>query len=178
MTMLIAVAVIVVVALAAGAVAMARRKRKPAALPEEDNRVAELPEEPVAYKPIPKAKAAQRAPPARRLRPVPASAGPAAAAPASTAPAPSHPAPGMNEEAIAREAIDNLERILRDAEEGGLDTEKARQSLKIARSFFDMRKYQKVTHYCKMTEDQLGLQPLDRGTGLPARRFTGPPVPQ
>jgi hypothetical protein len=156
MTMLIALAVIVVVALAAGAVTMARRRRKPAALPEGRNRVAELPEEPVAYEPIPKAKAAQRAPPSRRLRPAPASAAPSASARASTASAPSHPAPGMNEEANAREAIDNLERILEDAEKAGLDVAKARQSLKIARNFFDMRKYQKAMHYCKMTEDQLG----------------------
>jgi ArsR family metal-binding transcriptional regulator len=62
----------------------------------------------------------------------------------------------MTEEANAREAIDNLERILQDAENAGLDVSRARQSQKIARNFFDIGKYHKVRIYCKMAEDNLG----------------------
>ena len=43
-----------------------------------------------------------------------------------------------------------------DAEAAGMDTQKSRQSLKIARNFFEMGKYQKSMLYCKMAQDNLG----------------------
>jgi len=70
-------------------------------------------------------------------------------------PEPEPEAPPMTEEQQAREAIDNAERVLADAEGAGLDTSKSRQSLKIARNFLDMGKYQKAMLYCKMAEDNL-----------------------
>jgi hypothetical protein len=71
-------------------------------------------------------------------------------------PEPEPEAPPMTEEQQAREAIDNAERVLADAEGAGLDTSKSRQSLKIARNFLEMGKYQKAMLYCKMAEDNLG----------------------
>jgi type IV secretory pathway VirB10-like protein len=147
MTMLIiAAAVVAAVAVVAVAAVMTRRKKSTAVPPEEDRRVAQRPEKAITYKPIRKAPAAPAVPPARPP-PVP----PAAAAPARTA-----QAPGMGEEAKVREAIDNLEGVLKDAENAGLDTSKARQSLKIARNFYSMGKYEKAMLYCKMAEDNIG----------------------
>jgi len=157
MTWLIAIVIIVIVALAAGAVVWAGRKKRTAAPPTNDQRVATHQEAPIEYRPIPKAKVAPHAPPPRPP-PVP----PAAAAHTSaTAPAPaatpySPSASAVATEADAREAIDNLERIIQDAEAAGLDIAKARQTLKIARSFLDMEKYEKAMSYCKAAEDQVG----------------------
>jgi hypothetical protein len=146
MTILLAVAMIAVVALVAVAAVIARRKKGAAVPPEEDGRVAERPEAPIAYRPIPKARAAPRAPPARPP-PVPA---------AVTAPAAAGEDAAGAEETNARDAIDNLESIIQDAEKAGLDITLARQSLKIARNFQDMGKYGKAMSYCKTAEDQIG----------------------
>jgi hypothetical protein len=143
MTWLIAVVIIAVVALAAGAVVWAQRRKNAAAQPEEDMRLAQRPEQSIPYEPV--RKAPTHVPPVL----------PAAAHTAAAPPVP-HSAPEMSEEANTREAIDNLETILQDAETAGLDTSKARQSLKIARNFFEMGKYQKAMLYCKMAEDNLG----------------------
>jgi nucleotide-binding universal stress UspA family protein len=132
-----------VVALAAGAVVWAQRRKNAAAQPEEDMRLAQRPEQSIPYEPV--RKAPTHVPPVL----------PAAAHTAAAPPVP-HSAPEMSEEANTREAIDNLETILQDAETAGLDTSKARQSLKIARNFFEMGKYQKAMLYCKMAEDNLG----------------------
>jgi hypothetical protein len=143
------IAIVVAVALVAGAAIYAGRKKRAAAqsaeeaeVPEEPG-VPEEPEEAVPYKPIRKAPPA----PAARPRPVPAPA---------AAPAPAPRAPSMTEEAKAKDTIDYVDRVLQDAENAGLDTAKARQSLKIARNFFEMGKYQKAMLYCKMAEDNLG----------------------
>jgi hypothetical protein len=147
MTMLIAVAVVAVIAVAAGAVILARRRRNAPPLPDEEGRVAERPEAAQTYKPIREAPAVRRATPSRRPRPV----SPVAAA----TPAASPPAPGMDEEAKVKETMEKLEGIIKDAEDAGLDTTKARQSLKIARNFFDMGKYQKALLYCKNAENSI-----------------------
>jgi hypothetical protein len=151
MTMWIAVAIVAVIAVAAGAVVLARRKRNAAPLPEEDGRVAERPEAAQTYKPIRKAPAVRRAAPSRRPPPV----RPVAAAAPAKAHLPTPPAPGMGEEAKVKETMDKLEGIIKDAEDAGLDTTKARQSLKIARNFFDMGKYQKALLYCKNAENSI-----------------------
>jgi hypothetical protein len=145
MTLLIAVAVVAAMTLAAGAAVLAGRRKRAAAGPEEDGRIAERPQEAVSYKPIRKARAAPAAPP-KRPPPVP----PAAAAPARAA-----KLPGAGEEAKVRETIDKLERVLQDAENAGLDTSKARQSLKIARNFYDMGRYQKAMLYCQNAENSI-----------------------
>jgi hypothetical protein len=136
---------VVVIALAAGAALYVGRKKRAAAqsaeeaeVPEEQG-VPEEPEEAVRYKPIRKTPAA----PAARPRPVPVQAAAMEAA-------------AMTEEAKAREAIENTEKVLQDAEKVGLDTSKARQSFKVARNFFDMGKYQKAMLYCKASEDNIG----------------------
>jgi hypothetical protein len=63
--------------------------------------------------------------------------------------------PGAGEEAKVRETIDKLERIIQDAENAGLDTSKARQSLKIASNFYDMGRYQKAMLYCQNAENSI-----------------------
>jgi hypothetical protein len=146
MTIIPAIAIIAVVAIVAVSAVIARRKKGAAVPPEEDGRVAERPEAPIAYRPIPKARAAPRAPPARPP-PVPA---------AVTAPAAAGEDAAGAEETNARDAIDNLESIIQDAEKAGLDITLARQSLKIARNFQDMGKYGKAMSYCKTAEDQIG----------------------
>jgi hypothetical protein len=140
---LLAIAIVVVIALAAGAALYAGRKKRAAAPSREDQRVAERPEEAVRYKPIRKTPAARTA----RPPPVPQP---------KVAPSAVSQAPSMTDKAKASGAIERVERILQDAEEAGLDTAKARQSLKIARNFFDMGKYQKAMLYCKTAEDNFG----------------------
>jgi hypothetical protein len=71
-------------------------------------------------------------------------------------PAPEPEAPPVTEDQQALEAIESTERVLADAEAAGMDTQKSRQSLKIARNFFEMGKYQKSMLYSKMAEDNLG----------------------
>jgi type IV secretory pathway VirB10-like protein len=156
MTLLIAVVIIVIVALAAGAVVWAGGKKKAAAPPTNDQRVAESREAPIEYRPIPTARATPHAPPPGPPPVPPAAAAHAAAARAPAAPPVSPSAPAVAREADAREAVDNLERIIQDAEAAGLDVAKARQTLKIARSFIDMEKYEKAMSYCKTAEDQVG----------------------
>jgi hypothetical protein len=158
MTLLIAVAVVAVVALAAGGAVLARKRKGAAAISEEDGRVAERPEKAVSYKPIRKAPAAPAAPPAR-LPPVRHAAAPPArlppVPPAAAASARAARVPERGEEADVKEKIENLEKVLQDAENAGLDTAKARQSLKIARNFFDMGKYQKAMVYCQNAENNI-----------------------
>jgi HEPN domain-containing protein len=64
-------------------------------------------------------------------------------------------APAKTGEAKAREAIENLEMVLKDAEAAGLDTAKARQSLKVARNFMEMGKYDKTLLYCQNAENSI-----------------------
>jgi hypothetical protein len=71
------------------------------------------------------------------------------------APAPEPEAPPVTEEQQARQAIDNTEKVLADAEAAGLDTSRSRQSLKIARNFVEMGKYQKALLYCQNAENSL-----------------------
>jgi hypothetical protein len=140
---LLVIAIVVVIAMAAGAAIYASRKKRTASEPEaEETEIPEEPEKAVPYKPVKKAPAA----PAARPRPVAAPA----AAPAITQ------TPAASDEAKANEAIDNTEKLLQDAEKAGLDTTKARQSLKVARNFFEMGGYQKVMAYCKTAEDSIG----------------------
>jgi hypothetical protein len=149
MPLIAAAAIIALVALAAVAAFMVRRKGRAAALPEDDRRVAARRETPVAYKPIPKARAA---PPAPRARPPPVR--PVVAARTTSVP-PSQPAPAISGEAKAKEAIENLEGIIKDAEGAGLDTTRARQSLKVARNFLEMGKYDKALLYCQNAENSI-----------------------
>jgi hypothetical protein len=62
----------------------------------------------------------------------------------------------MTGEAKTREAIENLEGVIKDAEAAGLDTAKARQSLKIARNFLEMGKYDKALLHCQNAENSIG----------------------
>jgi len=148
---LLAIAIVVVIALAVGVAIYAGRKKRAAAQSEEEAeapeepgeyeepQVPEEPEEPIPYKPIRKAPRA-----------------PAARPPPVVAPAAAPEAPAMTEETNAREALENTEKILQDAENVGLDTSKARQTFKVARNFFEMGKYQKAMLYCKTAEDNIG----------------------
>jgi len=61
----------------------------------------------------------------------------------------------MAGEEKAREAIENLEGIIKDAEAAGLDTTKARQSLKVARNFMEMGKYDKALLHCQNAENSI-----------------------
>ena len=72
--------------------------------------------------------------------------------PAASVPARA-PAPGDAQK--AKEAMENIERLLQDADSAGLDTAKARQSLKVARNFFKMGKYDKAMQYCKTAEENI-----------------------
>jgi hypothetical protein len=62
----------------------------------------------------------------------------------------------MTGEAKAREAVESLEGIIKEAESAGLETTKARQSLKVARNFLEMGKYDKALLYCQNAEDSIG----------------------
>jgi hypothetical protein len=73
-----------------------------------------------------------------------------------TAAAPKPQGPPKSEDEQALEAIESTERVLADAEAAGLDASKSRQSLKIARNFFEMGKYQKAMLYCQQAQDNLG----------------------
>lgn len=61
----------------------------------------------------------------------------------------------MTEEQQALLAIQRMEKVLADAEAAGLDTSRSRQSLKIARNFFDMGKFPKAILYCQNAENSL-----------------------
>jgi hypothetical protein len=143
MTMiLVAIAVIAIVAVAVGAVFMMSRRRQ-AAPPQHDyayqDQRMEEPYQPVEQEPAPGAQpGAQAMPPATTAQP-------------AHQPAPPH----VGEEQQARQAIENLQKVLADAEAAGLDTSRARQSLKIARNFQEMGRYQKAMLYCKNAEDSL-----------------------
>ena len=102
----------------------------------------------MAYRPVQKARAAPP-PPQARPPPVPPARTARAAAP------PTQVAPAKTGEAKAREAIGNLEMVLKDAEAAGLDTAKARQSLKVARNFLEMGRYDKALLYCQNAEDSI-----------------------
>jgi CARDB/Bacterial Ig domain len=142
MTMaLIAVAVIAIVAVAVGAVFVMSRRKRAAAGQYDSEYPDQRMEEP--YEPIQEA-------PAPAPRP-----GPRSMPPAAMAPPAGHAPPAMTEEQQAREAIDNMEKVLADAEAAGLDTSKSRQSLKIARNFMEMGKYPKVMVYCQNAENSL-----------------------
>jgi flagellar basal body-associated protein FliL len=148
----LAVVIVAVIVLAAGAAIFAGRKKRAAPPPEEETEAPEESEVAIPYKPVRKAAAA----PATRPRPIskPAVRKPPVPAPIA-APAPVPQVPAMTDDAKALEAIENTERILADAEKAGLDISKARQSLKIARNFFEMGKYQKAMLYCQNAEDSI-----------------------
>jgi hypothetical protein len=140
MTIWIAVAVVAVIAAVAAVAVIGARRKKAQLQPPGYEGYPEQTEE-IAYQPL------QEEAPAAVAQ---------TAAPRIPAAAPSSaPAPAMTEQDNARETIDKLETIIQDAQNAGLDTSKARQSLKIARNFYEMGKYQKALLYCQNAENNL-----------------------
>ena len=127
MTTLLAIAAVAVIAGVAAFAVFGMRKKRASAQPGEEAGYDEQPEEEVPYQPL-----------------------------EEEVPAPKPKTPARSEETQAREALDNAETIIKEAESVGLDTVKARQSFKVARNFYDMGKFQKALQYCKTAEENIG----------------------
>jgi hypothetical protein len=138
---MLAITIVVIVAAVAGVAVFAGKKKKGAVPPKEEPEGHGEPEAAVVRKPVKKAPAAPPSKPA-----------PAAAA-AAALPAPQ--APAASDETRAKEAIDNTEKLLQDAEEAGLETSKARELFKIARNFQGMGRHQKAIEFSKKAEDSI-----------------------
>jgi hypothetical protein len=128
MTLLIAIAVVAVIAAVAVVAVVGTRKQRAQVQPPDDEGYQDQRVEESPFQP-----------PEDEAPPVPA---PEASA--------------VSEEAKAKDAIDNTEKILADAENVGLDTTKARQSFKVARNFYEMGKYGKAMQYCRNAEESIG----------------------
>jgi hypothetical protein len=135
-----AVAVVAVIAAVAAVVVFSSRKKRAAVQPPEYEGYPEQIEE-VPYQQL--------------QEEAPAAVAQTAASYIPAAPPSALPAPAMTEQDKARETIDNLEKIIQDAQNAGLDTTKARQSFKVARNFYDMGKYQKALLYCQNAENSI-----------------------